>query len=162
MALDDPCGHIKYNFCSYLPRHDCDQVWSKSNEVCGRRNKLPERRRKKETRHVVVTDGVPCRLWDIDPWLTPVSLFIPQIWCKCMNYMNILSNIKEVMHFYWIQKFDPYDPKWPRLTFDPKKIEGLKLMHMFEIHEYTMKNRRVNAFKVKIIIWPLWPPMTPG
>ena len=27
------------------------------------------------TRHVAVTDGVPCRLWDIYPWLTPVSLF---------------------------------------------------------------------------------------
>ena len=29
----------------------------------------------KKTRHVAVTDGVPCRLWDIYPWLTPVSLF---------------------------------------------------------------------------------------
>ena len=28
-----------------------------------------------KTRHVAVTDGVPCRLWDIYPWLTPVSLF---------------------------------------------------------------------------------------
>ena len=78
----------------------------------------------KTTRHVAVTDGVPCRLWDIDPWLTPVSLFIPQTWCKCMNYMNTLSNIKEVMQFEWKSKFDPYDPKWPRLTFDPKKDIG--------------------------------------
>ena len=77
-----------------------------------------------KTRHVAVTDGVPCRLWDIDPWLTPVSLFIPQMWCKCMNYMNTLSNIKEVMQFEWKSKFDPYDPKWPRLTFDPKKDIG--------------------------------------
>ena len=53
----------------------------------------------KQTRHVAVTDGVPCRLWDIDPWLTPVSLFIPQMLCKCMSNMNILSNIKEVMYF---------------------------------------------------------------
>ena len=85
---------------------------------------LPERRRKKKldiaavtgrvtTRHVAVTDGVPCRIWDIDPWLTPVSLFIPEMWWKCMNYMNILSNIKEVMHFSEKLKFDPYDPKWP-------------------------------------------------
>ena len=44
-------------------------------------------------------DGVPCRLWDIETWLTPVSLFIPQMWCKGMKYMNIISNIKEVMNF---------------------------------------------------------------
>ena len=43
--LDDPWGHIKYNFCSYPPMHDCDQVWWKSDEVCGRRNKLPERKK---------------------------------------------------------------------------------------------------------------------
>ena len=29
--LDDPWGHIKYNFCSYPPMHDCDQVWLKSD-----------------------------------------------------------------------------------------------------------------------------------
>ena len=46
------------------------------------------------------------------------------------------------MHFSEKSKFDPYDPT---LTFDPKKIEGLKLMHMYELHEYTMKNRRVNT-----------------
>ena len=46
--LDDPWGHIKYNFCSYPLMHDCDQVWSKSDKVCGRRNRLPER--KKEER----------------------------------------------------------------------------------------------------------------
>ena len=57
------------------------------------------KRQKTKTRHVAVTDGVPCRLWDVDPWLTPVSLFIPQIFSKCMSYINILSNIKEVMHF---------------------------------------------------------------
>ena len=56
-------------------------------------------RRKKELDIAAVTDGVSCRLWDLDPWLTPVSLFIPQMWCKCMKYMNLLSNIKEVMHF---------------------------------------------------------------
>ena len=74
-----------------------------------------------ETRHVAVTDGVPCHLWDIDPWLPPVSLLIPQMWCKCVNYMNILSNIKEVMHFKWKSKFDPYDSKWPQIDFWPPK-----------------------------------------
>ena len=44
--LDNPWGHIKYNFCSYPLMHDCDQVWWKSDEVCGRRNKLPERKKK--------------------------------------------------------------------------------------------------------------------
>ena len=28
------------------------------------------------------------------------------------------------MQFEWKSKFDPYDPKWPRLTFDPKKHIG--------------------------------------
>ena len=46
--LDDPWGHIKYNFCSYPPMHDCDQVWWKSDKVCGRRNRLPERRKKQQ------------------------------------------------------------------------------------------------------------------
>ena len=63
-----------------------------------------------------------------------------------MNYMNILSNIKEVMHFSENQNLTPMTPNDPRLTFDPKKTAVLKLMHMYELHEYTMKNRRVNAF----------------
>ena len=62
-----------------------------------------------------------------------------------MNYMNTLSNIKEVMHFSENQNLTPMTPNDPTLTFDPKKIEGLKLMHMYELHEYTMKNRRVNT-----------------
>ena len=45
-------------------------------------------------------------------------------------------------------------PNDPKLTFDPEKIEGLKLIHMYELHEYV--------FLVKINIWPLWPQMTPG
>ena len=57
-----------------------------------------------------------------------------------MNYMNILSNIKEVMHFSENQNLTPMTPN------DPRLIEGLKLMHMYELHEYTMKNRRINAF----------------
>ena len=60
--------------------------------------------------------------------------------------MNILSNIKEVMHFSENQNLTHMTPNDPRLTFDPKKIEGLKLMHMYELHEYTMKNRKNNAF----------------
>ena len=111
-----------------------------------------------KSRHVAITDGVPCLLWDIDPWLTPVSLLIPQMWCKCMNYMNILSNIKEVMHFSENQNLIPMTPDWPST---PKKIEGLKLMHMYELHKYTMKNRRVNAFSVKIKIWTLYDPKWP-
>ena len=77
----------------------------------------------KKTRHYL-TDGVPCLLWDIDPWLTPISLLIPQMWCKCMNYMNLLSNIKEVMHFSENQNLTPMTPNDPRLTFDPKKDRG--------------------------------------
>ena len=71
------------------------------------------------TRHVAVTDGVPCRLGDIDPWLTPVSLFIPQMWCKCTNYMNILNNIKEVMHFNEKQNLTPMTQIdfWPRKRY---------------------------------------------
>ena len=103
------------------------------------------------TRHFAITDGVPCRLWDIDRWLTPISLLIPQMWCKCMNYMNILRNIKEVMHFS--------ENQW---LLTSKKIEGLKLMHMYGLHEHNMKNRRVAAFSVKIKIWTQWPKMTPG
>ena len=42
-------------------------------------------------------------------------------------------------------------PNDPRLTFDPnKEIEGLKLMHMYGLHEYVKLHRRVNAFLVKI------------
>ena len=41
-------------------------------------------------------------------------------------------------------------PNDPRQTFDPEK-----LMHMYELHEYTMKNRRANAFSLKIKISPL-------
>ena len=63
-----------------------------------------------------------------------------------MNYMNKLSNIKEVMHFSENQNLTPMTPNDPRLTFGPRKIEGLKLMHMYELHENTMKNRRIYAF----------------
>ena len=49
------------------------------------------------------------------------------------------------MHFSENQNLTPMTPNDPTLTFDPKKIEGLKLMHMYELHEYTMKNRRVNT-----------------
>ena len=82
---------------------------------------LKKKTKTKTTRHVAVTDGVPCRLWDIDPWLIPVSLFIPPMWCKCKNYMKILSNIR-VMHFKWKSKFDPYDPKWPQVDIWPNNI----------------------------------------
>ena len=37
----------------------------------------------------------------------------------------------------------------PRLTFDPKNIEGLKLMHMYELHEYDMKKEELKHFKWK-------------
>ena len=44
-----------------------------------------------------------------------------------MNYMNILSNIKEVMHFSENQNLTPITPNDPTLTFDPKKMRVLSL-----------------------------------
>ena len=42
---------VKMNFWPLWPLDDpYDQVWSKSDKVCGRRNRLPERRRKKKKR----------------------------------------------------------------------------------------------------------------
>ena len=40
-------------------------------------------------------------------------------------------------------------PNDPRLTFDSKKIEGLKLMHMYELHEYTIEIEELMHFKWK-------------
>ena len=48
--LDDPWGHIKYNLCSDPPRHDCDQVWLKSNAVCGRRKQIVRKKERKKKR----------------------------------------------------------------------------------------------------------------
>ena len=42
------------------------------------------------------------------------------------------------MHFNESQNLTPMTPNNPRLTCDPIcEIKGLKLMHMYEIHEYT-------------------------
>ena len=45
------------------------------------------------------------------------------------------------MHLSENQNLTPMTPNDPTLTFDPKKIEGLELMHMYELHEYTMKKK---------------------
>ena len=48
--------------------------------------------------------------------------------------MNTLCNKEEIKHFK--RKSTPNDP---RLTIDPiDGIEGLKLMHMYLFHEYTI------------------------
>ena len=64
----------------------------------------------------------PAGFETLTPDWPPVSLFIPQMWCKCMNNMNILSYIKEVIHFKWKSKFDHYDPKWPQVDIWPHNI----------------------------------------
>ena len=46
--VHDLWGQTKHNFCSHSPTGHSDQVWSKSDQACGRRCKLWERRRKKE------------------------------------------------------------------------------------------------------------------
>ena len=46
--LHDLWGQTVDNFCSHSPTGHSDQVWSKSDQACGRRSKLWERRKKKE------------------------------------------------------------------------------------------------------------------
>ena len=56
----------------------------------------------------------------------------------CMRYMNILCNLKEILHFSENHKIDNHDP---RLTCDPmNEIEGFNLMIMYELHEYTRED----------------------
>ena len=67
------------------------------------------------TRHVAVTDGVSCRLWDFDPWLDPrlpvdpandpiltfdtITFVEISSWCTCMNLMVMLCNMDMLYHF---------------------------------------------------------------
>ena len=44
------------------------------------------------------------------------------------------------MHFSENQNLTPMTPDW---LLTPKKIEGLKLMHMYELHKYTMKKEEL-------------------
>ena len=65
------------------------------DKLCWQKEEEEEEERKKnarETGHIrlqrmckeldiaAVIDGVSCRLWDFDPWLTPGCLLIPQMW----------------------------------------------------------------------------------
>ena len=55
----------------------------------------------------------------------------------CVIYMNIPCNIEDIMHFSENQNLSPMTPN--NLTFDPiNEVMGLKVMHMYELHEYTM------------------------
>ena len=64
-----------------------------------------------------------------------------------MSLTVMLCNIDELEHFKWKWPFDPCDPKWPQIELDPITwVEGLKVMYMYELHEYTLTNRRINAF----------------
>ena len=55
-----------------------------------------------------------------------------------MSHVDIPCNT-EIMYFNENQDLTPMIPNNPRLTFDPiNMIEGLKLMHMYELHGCTM------------------------
>ena len=46
--LNDLWGQTVDHFCSHLPTGHSDQVWSKSDQACGRRNKLWEEEEEEE------------------------------------------------------------------------------------------------------------------
>ena len=144
MNFDPVKGHMTY---AGWVIGNCDQVSLKSIKAARRYIRLYGWQKKERTRHFAFTDGVPCRLWDIDPWLTPVSLLIPQMWCKCMNYMNIHRNIERGNAF--LVKIKIWPP-WPQMTPDwlltPKRIDDLKFMHMYVTLIHYEKFRRVSAF----------------
>ena len=120
----------------------CDQVSLKSIKAARRNIRLYAWLTEERTRHScrhrrrTLPAGRQRPPW---PQVDPLS-------CKCdrgsevnlciMSYMNTLCNKEEIKHFMWKSRFDP---KWPRLTFDPiNGIEILKLMHMYLFHEYAM------------------------
>ena len=47
--LDDPWGRIKYNFCSYFQCTIVTKFDQNPIKVCGRRNRLPERKKELES-----------------------------------------------------------------------------------------------------------------
>ena len=55
-----------------------ESIWKR--RVARKKKKKKKKKEMKELDIAAVTDGVPCRLWDFDPWLTPGCQLIPQMW----------------------------------------------------------------------------------